>query len=388
MQEIPATAEGRVGHCDETMTRHDVAIYAPFSRGFYDRARGWSGGAERQMVLLAAALAARGHRVAHIVYPPDDPIAMSDPPVSLVHRQPYAGNRPIIGRVLESIRVWRALRAADGHVVIARSGNPAVGITALFAKLHRRRFIFSSANNFDFIVPRISNRWSRAVYGLGVRLADVVVVQSQDQWRLAERAFPSVRRIEHIPSFVESAPLDEKRAERASMFLWIGRAAPEKRPLRYLELARALPEAQFAMIPVPEGSEEEVNGIRAAAEGISNLQVLEPLPHADLMRLFGRAVAVVNTSNAEGMPNVFLEAWARGIPVLSLEFDPDGVVSRQSLGVAAGGSWDRFVAGARDLWEGRSRASEVSRSTRDYIDAVHSIEVIGDRWSALIDRLR
>jgi glycosyltransferase involved in cell wall biosynthesis len=370
------------------MTRHDVAIYAPFSRGYYDRARGWSGGAERQMVLLAAALAARGHHVAHIVFPPVDPITMSDPHLSLVHRLPYAGNRPVIGRVMESIRVWRALRAADGRVIVARAGNPAVGITALFAKLHRRRFIFSSANNFDFVAPRISNWWSRAVYGLGVRLADVVVVQSEDQRKLAEQAFPSLRRIEHIPSFVDSVPHSEDHGERALMFLWIGRAAPEKRPLRYLELARALPEAQFAMIPVPEGGVEGVNGIRAAAEGIPNLQLLEPLPHAELMRLVGRAVAVVNTSNAEGMPNVFLEAWARGIPVLTLQFDPDGVVSRQTLGVAAEGSWDRFVAGARELWEGRSRVSDVSRSTREYIDAVHSTEVVGERWSGLIDRLR
>ena len=371
----------------KVMYRNDVAIYAPFSRGYYDRARGRAGGAERQMVLLARALAAEGHRVAHIVYPPSDPVALPDTKLTLIHRGAYAGDRVVVGRVLEAVRVWRALRRADGRVVIVRTGSPAVGITALFSKLHRRRFIFSSANNSDFTTPRISSWLSKGIYRLGVRLADVVVVQSDDQLKLARQTFPVLRRIVHIPSFVEPAPQSTGDEDHASMFLWIGRAAPEKQPIRYIELARALPGARFAMIPVPEGGASSVEQIRASAQDVPNLQLFEPVPHDELMCLLQRAVAVVNTSQTEGMPNVFLEAWARGIPVLTLEFDADGVIEQRRLGVAARGSWDRFVAGARELWEARDRREELSRSARAYIESVHSPGAVAIRWSELISRI-
>src|SRR5579885_3829257 len=57
----------------QTMARNDVAIYAPDSAGGYERVVHRVGGAERQMLLLARALSDRGHTVAHIVFPVEDP---------------------------------------------------------------------------------------------------------------------------------------------------------------------------------------------------------------------------------------------------------------------------------------------------------------------------
>ena len=39
----------------------------------------------------------------------------------------------------------------------------------------------------------------------------------------------------------------------------------------------------------------------------------------------------VNTSNIEGFPNSFLQAWVRGVPVVSF-FDPDGLITNKCLG--------------------------------------------------------
>ena len=145
-------------------------------------------------------------------------------------------------------------------------------------------------------------------------------------------------------------------------FLWFGRFVPYKRPVRYVELAHAVPEARFVMIPVPdEASSAELAELRASAEGVPNLELLDPVPHEDLPELVASTVAVVNTSVLEGMPNAFLEAWARGVPALTLAFDPDRVVERHALGIAARDSWDRFVAGARAMGRtprsGRARAA-------------------------------
>jgi glycosyltransferase involved in cell wall biosynthesis len=115
--------------------------------------------------------------------------------------------------------------------------------------------------------------------------------------------------------------------------------------------------------------------------------LIDPLPHEQLSELIKTAAAVVNTSAYEGMPNAFLEAWAHGVPVLTFEFDPDDVVARNGLGIAASGSWERFVDGARRLWRGRNDRDQLAGHVREYVTRVHSIEAVGAQWTALIDEL-
>jgi hypothetical protein len=89
---------------------------------------------------------------------------------------------------------------------------------------------------------------------------------------------------------------------------------------------------------------------------------------------------MVNTSDYEGMPNVFLEGWARGVPALALTHDPDGVIERERVGAFAHGSAERFAELARELWQRRGDQSEVAARCRAYIDREHSAGVVVGRW--------
>jgi glycosyltransferase involved in cell wall biosynthesis len=370
------------------MPSRDVAIYSPRSVHWYERSDSRGGGAERQMMLLARALAARGARVGHIVLRPRDPVPLQ-PGLTLVIRAPESESSSLVGGLREAVRVWRALGAADARVTIVRMATPALGIAGLWCRLHRRRLIFSSANDSDFIPGAGPDRLpTRLLYRLGLRLADTVVVQSGEQVRLARESLPRRREVVSIPSFCEPAGDVAADAAEPDAFLWIGRLTAEKDPQRFLDLAAALPDARFVLIPVP-GSAAPVDssGVRDAARDLPNLTVSDPLPHRDLMKLVARAAAVVNTSSVEGMPNVFLEAWARGVPVLTLRCDPDGVVAARGLGLAADGSWDRFVAGGRELWDTRRDRAELSRRTRAYIEEVHSIDAVAARWADVVERV-
>ena len=341
------------------------------------------------MALLARALVERGDSVAHIIFAPREPVELAYP-VTLVHREPRSASRSRVVRgLLEAHAVWRALRVADAAVVVLRSASPVVGLAALYCSLRRRTLIFSSSNISDFTLERMSSRWTKLPYRLGLRLAAAVVAQSEDQRLLALENMPSLPRVVHIPSFAVPARGQPQASQEPDTFLWFGRTVAEKQPLRYVELARSLPQARFTMIPTDVALNPQLlSEIQAAAKAAPNLVILDPLPHEQLSELIARSVAVVNTSTLEGMPNAFLEAWLAGVPVLTYEFDPDGVVADRQLGVAAGASRDRFVAGARELWESRSERKEIAQRVRAHVAETHSVEAVGARWGALIEELQ
>jgi len=369
------------------MPARDVAIYSPRSVHWYERGDSRGGGAERQMMLLARALAARSTRVAHVVLQPRDPVPLP-PELDLVIRAPESDGGSLVGGLREAMRVWRALAAADARVTIVRMATPALGVAGAWCRLRRRRLVFSSANDSDFTEAASLGLPKRLLYRLGLRLANAVVVQSGDQVRLAREALPRLREVVAIPSFCELPGEDGASAAEPDAFLWIGRLTAVKDPQRFLDLAAALPDARFVLVPVPPSAAPvDSSEVREAARDLPNLTVSDPLPHRELMRLVARAAAIVNTSSVEGMPNVFLEAWARGVPVLTLRCDPDGVVAARGLGVAADGSWERFLAGARELWDTRQDRAELSRRTRAYVEEVHSIEAVAARWAEVLERV-
>jgi glycosyltransferase involved in cell wall biosynthesis len=373
--------------------RTDIAIYAPFAFIYYedravhaDRVPHGGGGAEVQTTLLAEALARRGFRVAHIVYPRERPAEVRVPSLRLVERGPWAGRRGLLGKLWEVRRVWRSLADADARLYVFRGGGPQLMVGAVFCLLHRRRLVMSASSDLDFIFDRPDrSRWGQALYRAALRRSHFVVVQTTQQRELARRGLGAGARVEMIPSFAEptgaSAPDPEPDA-----FLWAARVVEYKLPLSYVELAQALPEARFRMVApwtsdTPRALFEELT--QAAGE-TPNLELLPHQWRQKVLELMARSIAVVVTSRHEGMPNVFLEAWARGIPVVSLNFDPDGRIVEEGLGLFANGSWEEFVAAARRLWTDPELRTEIGERARRYVARVHSPDAVGELWAAAL----
>jgi glycosyltransferase involved in cell wall biosynthesis len=120
--------------------------------------------------------------------------------------------------------------------------------------------------------------------------------------------------------------------ERDISVLWVSNMSGLKRPDMFLELAQRLPSLAASMVGGAQPKTRLLfERVRSAAARVSNVTFHGPLPYRATQRLFDRARVFVNTSEIEGFPNTFLQAWVRGIPVVSF-FDPDGVIQREGLG--------------------------------------------------------
>lgn len=369
----------------ESARGHDVVFYTPWIGSILsEREVKPPGGAETQVLLLAQALARRGLRVAIIAFGEGGELPADTGGVRIIPRPPYRKPTGIISRCAEVLRIVRSLRAAPSHTVVYRGGGFEVGVVGLFSRLARRRFVFASASIVDFEYHRLEHRpLQLLLHKLGVRLADAIVVQTEEQVELCESA------LRRKPVLIKSiAPLAEPQDSAPEAFLWVGRLVPYKRPLEYIALARALPEAQFWMVGVASLTDPQndsfAESVRRESQNVPNLQLLPPRPHTAVGKLMSRAAASVNTAEFEGMPNVFLEAWSRGVPALALGHDPGGVVEAHDLGGFAAGSFDKLVQLAREQWHQRHERRDLAQRCRAYIQAHHAPEAVAESWQRIL----
>ena len=366
--------------------KFDLAIYMPLAAEHYQRSGPEGGGAELQTVLLARTLAARGLRIAHIVWPIEDPLPPEPGMPTVVQRPPFRGGRRAVGGAREALSIWQSLRVADASAYLFRTGRSRLIAGALFCQVHRRKLIYAGAHDLDFTfdgAPGTHGPPSRAA----LRRTDAIVTQTQQQLALAQAALGKDHLVTTIPSFVEPVPPAEHKPEA---FIWIGRLAPYKQPLEYVRLAEALPDRQFRMVfmEAQDPAPSVVAELRAAAERLPNLELLGRVARRRVLEVIERSFAVVSTSTHEGMPNVFLEAWARAVPVLSLQCDPGGQIARQNAGLVAGGSRAELVRNAGSLSQDPALRGQLGANGRRYVNAAHDPTLVADQWMLVLDQLQ
>jgi glycosyltransferase involved in cell wall biosynthesis len=366
-----------------------VAIYAPNASSLYLEGGGPVAGAERQAGYLAEALAARGFRVRHIV---------KQVPGRRLREEPGAVEPVLLRGAPDDRRVARyrsiasALALADARLYIQFCASFETGLVGTWARLHRRRFVFRTSSDSDFAAdadtPRmvgtgLEHRRTMIQYRIGLSMAERIVVQTDRQRELARSRF-GIEDARVLASFVELPPASARPHEA---FLWIGGIVDAKDPLAYVELARRAPEATFWMVVAKRrySRQELVDRLFSEAAEVPNLELLPPMPSDAVLSLYEQAVAVVSTSFVEGFPNVFLEGWARGAPVLSLRVDPDGVIAKHGLGAACDGSMDELAAAARRLWSQRDTIDP--ERGRSYVARFHDPVTIGRQWAGLVSEL-
>jgi len=251
-----------------------------------------------------------------------------------------------------------------------------VGVVAEFCRRNGRRSIYAGASDKDFAadiggqIPLARDRW---FYRQGLAAVDRIVAQNEEQVRscLANHGRHAVV----IPSCYEP-PSSADTASEKKEILWVGRLHPNKRAELFLELARRLPQHRFVMVG---GAGQNVGDyeerIRAEAARLPNVELTGFLPLAEVEPWFDRARMLVNTSLFEGMPNTFLQAWARDIPTVGT-VDVGAPVHHIAMDID---SLTREVE--------RLSAEATGGRYRKYFEENHSCDQVLRRYSQLFNEL-
>lgn len=351
------------------------------------------GGAELQHSFLAEELIVRGYNVNIITFSTSDSSQTKMPffvnkngiSICLIPTK----NRSII-KLLANFRIiiniWSAMRKINANIYLQRGAGYETALVSMFCILHRKKFILNIASNGDLVDHQESMRSVIKIFfsNFGISTANLVIAQSDEQKKIySERWTRKCYVIKNI------YPLTQNQIIKTDppVILWVGTIRPEwKHPELFLKLARSIPYARFQMIG---GSSKDIvfyQKIQQESKEIPNLEFVGFVPYANIKDYFSKASIFVNTSNVEGFPNTFIEAWLSRTPVVSLEIDPDEVICKNNLGFHSK-TFDQMVKDVETLLLNANLCDQMGQNGQSYVKREHDVKKNVDLFIEYISKL-
>jgi glycosyltransferase involved in cell wall biosynthesis len=349
-----------------------ICIVNPFEHG---------GGAEYQISLLAAELTgAQGYQV-HFVTHFENVGQRRDYRITRVGD---GGPIPMLGYLMEARPLYQALASIRPAVIYQRVACGYTGICAYFSRRNAVPMIWHVSHDTDVGREALDGSrnmlraWlEKSAVRWGARHASGIVVQTQHQ---AELLLENYRRpaAAVIPNF---HPAVAQRIDKRGIptVLWIANLKPWKRPEMFVRLAKQLQSIEnlrFIMVGSPAagtGNRAWQDALLKEIQASPNIEFLGQKTQDEVNELLARAHVFVNTSRHEGFPNTFIQAWAREAAVVSLGVDPDGVLAKRGVGIAAR-SEAELAAAVRRLIENPAERQALAMRGRDHAAAHHSLD--------------
>lgn len=113
--------------------------------------------------------------------------------------------------------------------------------------------------------------------------------------------------------------------------VWVANIRHLKRPEWLIEIANKLPNYSFAIAGGNGETQEYFDSIASMAAHEPNVRFYGPLPFNAASELISKSKLLLCTSEFEGLPNTFMQAWEAGTPIIST-VDPSGVINKNILG--------------------------------------------------------
>jgi hypothetical protein len=313
-----------------------------------------SGGAELQVALLAKELAARGHEV---VVTGGDTGQEDGRWLSGVLTR--TGGKFHTGGGLDTLLAFpRIIR------IIAEQRPEFVAVLGWTAWLYlltflrpffgfKLIFICGLDTEIDGSFTK-RNGWRGALFERGVVLSDYCFAMSGYQRGLFTLLGQSC-------GFYRNLILPRREpltVQKEVDLIWVGRCQIIKRPHLFLDLVERLPEARCEMI-CPCEDVTLWKEVEARAASLPNLHFHERIPYHEIQEHYDRARFLVSTSEAEGFPNVMIQAAQGRAGILSLDLDPDDLIKIFGAGFCAHGDFEQLVARTHELLADRIGSEEM-----------------------------
>ncbi|MFM1874724.1 MAG: hypothetical protein RL266_461 [Bacteroidota bacterium] len=344
----------------------------------------YRGGAEVQVSHLCKEMLDRGWEVIHIAESNKPFSESSDPRLKVLFLPKAKRNR----KFLQYRRLKTIIETEKPEVIYVRPVLQYLFVAALVAKGTECKVVWACSSDSklkrSYFLKGLSplGILNYILFKKALKMVDHLIVQTSYQHDLLLKNY-SAESV--VIANGHPKPMEKLSDQRSPRIIWIGRSAHVKNPLAFLELAESLSDSKYEFVMIMAKLDAELIGqIIERASRIANLKLLTDISNQEVHSALSDSALLVNTSHSEGFSNTFIEAWMRGVPVLSLNADPEKLLSSQVGGFLCAdlsGMKQRIEA----LLSDQKAWTSSSESCREYALRELSIQNAVNRLEAVID---
>jgi len=340
-----------------------------------------AGGGELQLALLAKALTKGGHEVVVIdIFTTED--FVTEEGIKVYKIKGWGNGIPIIRDFTHRLlKLYRSLKEQQADIYYCRILDFRNELSFWAARKVKAKFVISLASDLEALnfVMRWKNYYSVNLHGLWsilsmianeliypglIRKADLVLVQHEGQKNILQQ-----KHIESLvfPNLYYGTVNHVHQTHSSEYFVYVGSLNKRKGFSEFFELVKKAPVHSFVVIGQP--TDKFAKKYYEELKSFRNVNLLGRLSHSDTLKHIANSKAMISTSPLEGFPNVFLEAWASGVPVISLYVDPGDIIKRENLGKVTDGSIDKMLQAMNNV----KNTNEFAKKAKLYVEHNHTI---------------
>ncbi len=338
------------------------------------------GGSELQIALIAKSLVRSGHEVVIIDYKTNEDFVTEDG-IKVFKIDGWNDGIRVIRTITHRIpQLYRSLKKQKADIYYCRIRDFRHILVYWAARKVNAKFILHMASDLDTMNFRM--RWENyyltesiglwwffsgilveIVYPWLLRNADLVLVQHEGQKNILLKkniksvVFLNIFDLSGIPDLSNQIHKD---------FVYVGWLDKRKGFIEFFELVKKAPLYTFKVIGPPRDKTGFLYFEKL--KSFPNVSLLGELSHSDTLIQIANSKALISTSRMEGFPNVFIEAWACGIPVISLIVDPGSVIEKEGLGEIAHGDLNIMLHALANT----RNTSDFANKAKAYVENNHA----------------
>jgi len=296
------------------------------------------------------------------------------------------------GTMLDARKLWMALTQLEPDVIYQRVAGTYTAVAAAYASRRACRLVWHVAHDFDVTPGYFAGdatglrvAFEKRLVERAIRQAHVIVAQTETQAALLRRHYSRSDAIV-IPNG-HPVPTEQSAWSARKRILWVANLKRWKRPEIFVRLAQRFRDddrLEFVMVGKPSPDTPWQQRLEDEIAGTPNLTYEGECTPEVVNQSLAQAWLFVNTSDAEGFPNTFIQAWMRGVPVISMNCDPDGTLSASETGFLAP-TLDALADRVAYLARHRAQWAGLQRTARDHAATSYSPKNFGRVAKIILD---
>lgn len=246
--------------------------------------------------------------------------------------------------------LWKKLKAICPDVIYQRMGTSHAGVGAYYARKYGCKMVLHIASDSDIVpfnmkkqINFVIHNFERKLFDYAIRNAHQLIAQTYEQKKLIKDHFN--RDTDAVIANFQPHPKEKIDKKLPVKIVWVANFKVIKQPEIFIRVAEALHEqgveAQSIMIGSPATLDDKCwedwqKSLEHRIDKIPALTYLGGKTTDEVEQVLAESQILVNTSQFEGFSNTFIQAWMRRVPVVSLNSNPNGLLSDGRMGFISG----------------------------------------------------